>query len=354
MAADASEHVPDRLKAEEAAAEAEFLAGGVNPDETGATADGVTDPDPTPATDPAPDAQPPQGDTATPADDGHPATAQGEEGDLSTRLAAAEERARIAEQQYRTLLGKYNAEVPREQHRTADLQQEITALKAEIATLKTGIPADKANAKPAATKEAEIPSATDPANPYGLTDEEREYGNEMIGMAEKIAKKIIEREVGDIRGKTETVSKELAQRKQEGFYSELDGLAPDWRTLNSDPGFHAFCQEVEPNSGLLWQQIIDDGQDAMSAFRVSNVFNAFRQKAGGTKPAPKSAAVTPVDAQVAPDAAPSPAPGGKKVYTLKEYDALMNNIIHGRYTDEKARKIEAELDAAINEGRVKG
>ena len=60
-----------------------------------------------------------------------------------------------------------------------------------------------------------------------------------------------------------------------------------------------------------------------------------------------------MDAQVAPDAAPSPAPGGKKVYTLKEYDALMNNIIHGRYPREKAVKIEAELDAAINEGRVK-
>jgi hypothetical protein len=353
MAADASKHVPARLVDEEKAAEAEFLAGGVNPDETGATADGVTDPDPTPATDPEPDAQPPLGDTATPADDGHPATAQGEEGDLATRLAAAEQRATIAEQQYRTLLGKYNAEVPREQHRAADMQQEITALKAEIATLKTGKPADKTNAKPGEA-EREIPSATDPANPYGLTDEEREFGGEMIGLAEKIARKIIDREVGDIRGKTETVSKELAQRKQDGFYGELDGLAPDWRTLNADAGFAAFCQEVEPNSGLLWQDIIDAGQQRMDPVRVSNVFNAFRQKAGGTKPAPKSAAVTPVDAQVTPDAAPSPAPGGKKVYTLKEYDALMNNIIHGRYPNEKARKIEAELDAAINEGRVKG
>jgi hypothetical protein len=354
MAADAKEHVPARLVDEEKAAEAEFLAGGVNPDEAGATADGVTDPDPTPATDPAPDAQPPQGDTATPADDGHPAPATSEDGDMATRLAAAEQRAAVAEQQYRTLLGKYNAEVPREQHRTADLQQELTALKAEIATLKAGKPADKHDAKPAATKEAEIPSATDPANPFGLTAEELEYGGEMIGLAEKIARKIIDREVGDIRGKTETVSKELAQRKQDGFYGELDGLAPDWRTLNADERFAAFCQEVEPNSGLLWQDIIDAGQQRMDPVRVSNVFNAFRQKAGGTKPAPKSAAVTPVDAQVAPDAAPSPAPGGKKVYTLKEYDALMNNIIHGRYTNEKARKIEAELDAAINEGRVKG
>jgi len=354
MAADASKHVPARLVDEEKAAEAEFLAGGANPDETGATADGVTDPDPKPATDPAPAAQPPQGDTATTADDGHPAPATSEDGNLAARLAAAEERARIAEQQYRTLLGKYNAEVPREQHRTADLQQEITALKAEIATMKAGKPADKTNAKPAATKEAEIPSATDPANPYGLTDEEREFGSEMIGMAEKIAKKIIEREVGDIRGKTETVTNELSQRRQEKFYGDLDGLAPDWRTLNADAGFAAFCQEVEPNSGLLWQDIIDAGQQRMDPVRVSNVFNAFRQKAGGTKPAPKSAAVTSVDAQVAPDAAPSPAPGGKKVYTLKEYDALMNNIIHGRYPNEKARKIEAELDAAINEGRVKG
>jgi len=354
MAADAKEHVPARLREEEAAAEAEFLAGGgENPDEAGATAEGAAPADVKPATDPAPDAQPPQGDTAKPADDGHPAPDTGKEngGDLATRLAAAEERARIAEQQYRTLLGKYNAEVPREQHRTADLQHEITALKSEIAALKTGKPADKTNAKPAA--EREIPSATDPNNPYGLTTEQLEYGTDMIGLAEKIAKQIIDREVGDIRGKTETVSQELSQRRQEKFYGDLDGLAPDWRMLNADARFAEFCREFEPNSGLLWQDIIDAGQQRMDPVRVSNVFNAFRA-AGGTKPAPKSAAVTPLDAQVTPTSAPSPAPDARKTYTMKEYNALMDNIIHGRYTNEKARKIEAELDAAINEGRVKG
>jgi len=353
MAADASKHVPARLVDEEKAAEAEFLAGGANPDDTGATADGVTDPDPKPATDPAPDAQPPQGDTATPADDGHPAPAAGNEGDLAARLAAAEARAATAEQQYRTLLGKYNAEVPREQHRTAELQQENAALKAEIATLKTGKPADKANATPGEA-ERKIPSADDPANPYNLTQEEREYGGEMISMAEKIAKKIIDKEVGDIRGKTETVSQELEMRKREKFYGALDADVPDWKTINADPRFKDFCGETEPNSGLLWQDIIDDGQEHMNPQRVSNVFKAFRQKAGGERAAATpAAAVTPLEAQVTPAAAPSPAPGAKKVYTMREYNSLMDNIIHGRYPREKAVKIEAELDAAINEGRVK-
>jgi len=39
------------------------------------------------------------------------------------------------------------------------------------------------------------PKETDPSNPYGLTDEEREYGPEMIALAEKISSAIVAREI---------------------------------------------------------------------------------------------------------------------------------------------------------------
>ncbi len=37
--------------------------------------------------------------------------------------------------------------------------------------------------------------ATDPANPYGLSDEEREYGSDIIAIAEKVASVIVSREI---------------------------------------------------------------------------------------------------------------------------------------------------------------
>ncbi len=363
MANDANEHVPAKLRAEEEAAEREYMEGVQTPDDViPAVVDDPDAPEP-PISEPAEPPAPPADDPMPPADgDTPPQPQEGPKGPgtLEQQLAEATARAERAESQYKTLMGKYNAEIPRGAREVADLKRENTDLKAKLAQAPAGGTEAPANAATPASPKADLPKATDPDNPYDLTADEREYGTDMISVAEKIARKMVASEIGDVRTKADSAAAALQQQARQTFLGELDGLAPDWREINGDKAFAEFCDTIEPNSGLTWQEIIDRGQSGMNAVQVSGVFNAFRARKGDgatpAKPTSQPAATTPIEAQVAPQAAPSPAPGVKRTYTVAEYSRLMENVARGTYGlgSKRAQKIEAELDKALSEGRVKG
>jgi|JFJP01.1.fsa_nt_gi hypothetical protein len=353
MALDANEHIPSRLKAEEAAAEAAYLAeigdtaapAAAPAGNAAATTDGQTG---QPTEGVKPSGETTGTDTTAGVDDADailsaaatadttPATADtAHDGDLTARMSQAEARAQQAEQQYRTLLGKYNAEVPRAQHRISELETEVATLKAGG----TGTTGTAAATKPKAT-----PAQADD----DISQEDVDlFGEDLIKNQRKVARAEYRR----------LAEEDDAKRRQETYYRDLTALVPDIVAINASDEFKAFCQSVEPNSGLMWQMILGDAEGELNAGRIAHVFDVFKSRGRGTTPAAKvsPAATSAIDAQVMPSTAPSPAPNGQRVYTRAEYNRLMDNVAKGHYGlgSEKARKIEAELDRAWSEERVR-
>lgn len=257
-------------------------------------------------------------------------------------------------QRNEVLNGKYMAEVPRLNHRLKVAEDDKRALEARVKALDSkgsgsgdgegDVSRDASRQKDA----GESTSSKDPADVYELTKEEREYGPDVISMAEKIARQIVEREIGP-------VNQTFQQQRQDRIISELNALVPDWAEVNTSTEFAAFCDSVEPYSGLTNQQIMNTAQASGDAVRIASVFERFKGNsttvAGGQN---TSGGPTAIEKQVMPGPAPTPpSADGRKTYTLADYSRIMDNITKGLYPPDKAETIRRELLQAATEGRVK-
>jgi hypothetical protein len=280
--------------------------------------------------------------------DGHQAQ---QDVDLRAQLDAERHRNEV-------LNGKYLAEVPRLNNRLKVAEDENTRLKAENADLKAKLAqtgAGGANQDSVPLHKQDVPKSNDPVADYELTEQESEYGPDVISMAEKIARKIVDREIGPMRGDVTKFQQSIQQQRQAQLVGDLTSLVSDWQTLNASTQFADFCDAVEPNSGLTNQEILDRAQASGDPVRIASVFQRFKNSststASGSKP---SGGPTAVEKQVMPGAAPTPPRAdGKRTYTLREYESLMDNITKGYYPPEKAEKMRRDLLQAGTEGRIK-
>lgn len=362
MSADPRDNVPRKLREDVAEAEAahkqQLGNGGLPPESASA----------------APPEKPPQEPTAAAAVDPHAAPELPPESPLSTPESSPEaseppptdpgaEVARLR-QANQVLRAKYNAEVPRLHHdlrtrddRIAALEQKVQALEAVPATPPGGASGD---ANP-----SETPEPTDPREAYGLTEDELEYGNGAISLAEKIAKQMnakLQAKVERLEQQYGAVDKQVQTVGQRSLEKELTALRPNWAEVNNSDAFKAFCATVEPLSGQTYDDLLQRAVSENDVMRIDSVFERFEStppaaRASGTGPA-KPGTPTTIDAQVEPRSPGSPEnPGstaGKRVYTEAEYLRLTDELNKGRYRGERAEKLRKELDAAFLENRIKG
>ena len=230
------------------------------------------------------------------------------------------------------LRGKYDAEVPRLH---MELRERDERLK---------------QAAEAAEQAATAP--VDPDNPYGLTDEAMEYGEEFISAAEKIARKVAE----------DTKRAQQSEQQSEAAYFEALGqLVPEWERINTDPRFHEWLADIEPMLGTTRQDMLERAQAAGDVHRTVAMFNAFQASSSQASaptagPATDRAPSRPsVESQVAPvPGAPSPvAHESRSTYTMAQVEEVFTDVTRGRYTPERAAELTAEMNAAIREGRVR-
>jgi hypothetical protein len=155
------------------------------------------------------------------------------------------------------------------------------------------------------------------------------------------------------------------------IYQELDRAVPEWRAINADPAFKAWCGLPDVYSGMVRGKLLQSAFQAAAAPRVIAFFKGYQaeQKATGQIPDPQAAAATPapaspavsLDTLVAPGRA-KPAPGDsaavaadKPIYTIADikrfYQLVRTGYYNGREQD-KARD-EASIFLAQKEGRVR-
>jgi len=156
------------------------------------------------------------------------------------------------------------------------------------------------------------------------------YGEEMSDLVKLTNQQATE--IGRLKDRVENVG-QLAYRSAESkFYDELKKLVPDWETINRDPAFLDWLEEVDTLTGRKRQQLLDSAQDSLNANRVTNFFNAFKGS-GGTF-----------------DQGSSESEPERKASTItqRQYTKAVKDAQTGRITEEEFNKIANKYQRQIS------
>lgn len=241
------------------------------------------------------------------------------------------------EHKYKVLANKYSAEIPR-------FAAEIRQLKEELADLKSEN--EKLKAAPAAQ----------PMNLDIKPEEVEEYGEGFIDLVKRAAasaaKSNAPGDVDEIKKEVDRLKKEQRQLSQQKFFDELGKQAPQWERLNTNAEFLEWLSGLDPLTGRSRQDLFDDAYSRLDAWRVANFFNSF----GGESKEPPPPPSAQLEQQVTPKtsrAAPPPPASNKKIWNHAEIARFYADVRNGSIDQDAATRIEQEIFAAQNEGRIR-
>jgi len=184
-------------------------------------------------------------------------------------------------------------------------------------------------------------------------EEVAEFGEPLVDLIRRAAREEVQGkdvEIAELKRKLEQLSGTATANVEVSFYDSLAQAVPDWKVINDDPEFHTWLGEVDDLTGMQRQDILSQAEEKRDAGRVARFFNAFKK----VQQDKSAASQTSLDSQVAPEATRTPeAPKGKKLWTRGEIAAFYAADRRGEYTEEQAAVIDAEIQAAIREQRVR-
>jgi hypothetical protein len=257
------------------------------------------------------------------------------------------------EQKYRTLKGKYDAEVPR-------LHAQVRDLNAQMANLTQAMQEQQAQQ----TVQKQVIETK--REPYVTDADREEYGDDLIDFQRRVAKEVAA-EYDDKIARLESVINTLQTRVdvtggevvKMTFQQRLNLAVPDFESVNKDSGWINWLDEIDPilrgpRRGAAQEAFARGDVEAVAHY--VNLFKSSRQPAVGHKSSKESELekqVTPSRTTTAQN--PAPTSTGHKVYSERELNGAWDRVTTlnkaGRY--DEATKLEAELSNAMLEGRVR-
>jgi hypothetical protein len=248
------------------------------------------------------------------------------------------------EQKYKTLKGMYDAEVPR-------LHADLRELKAQVETLR----------KASETKPVE---PAKPAAPTKLvTDADVEaFGQDLIEVQRKVAREVAAEFRGELdamRAENEKLREQLTstgtQVSEASFEQRLYRMVPDFETVNADPKWIAWLNEVDPLLRAPRSSVAQQAFNRGDAEGVAHYVAMFKQTIAPVEQ--KADKTEELERQLQPNrgapSTPTASPKGK-VYTSADIEKMFRKAadLGTKGQTDAAKKLEAEIDAAFMEGRV--
>jgi len=263
------------------------------------------------------------------------------------------------QQKFQTLQGKYNAEVPQLRNQVANLQRQIEDLKAA----------------PSPTPEPP-PAAAPPPEIKLITDEDTEtYGDDLIDLMRRISRETdagerakLTGEIADLRKQmaaqatqVETVAGAATDERRAKYFTDLGKAVANYDEVDNSQAWKDWLMQTDEFSGLVRNEILQTAYFNFDVERTAKVFNQFI--AGATpEPPPPPPPVDPQEElreQVSPGQTKATTvltpDDGKKVWSIAEMDTFYKDYARGDYRGrlEEVARIEAEIDRALAEGRVR-
>lgn len=254
------------------------------------------------------------------------------------------------EQKYRTLQGKYDAEVPR-------LHQQIRDLKARV---------DEMAEKAKRPSEPEQPEKSKERVSLVTDADREEFGEELIDVQRRVAREVSQEYEDRMEAQAKLIEELRASIQNTGnqvgqmtFAQELKGLVPDFEQIDNDERWVQWLNEYDP---MLRGPRRDQAQAAFNAGdakAIADYVSLFKQSISDTQKPAEDRRQAELEKQVAPNRtanSQSARSTGKeaKIYSQREVEAGWNKIrvLNTKGQTDAAAKLEAELTVAYLEGRV--
>lgn len=251
------------------------------------------------------------------------------------------------EARYKVLQGKYNAEVPTLHKQVKDLEKQLSDAVQRM---------EQMSRQP---EPQQAPQQT--VDPKDVDN----FGEDLVEMVNRVASGAIrnaaqsfeakaaalEAQVKKLADQIAGVTQHTAVTAEEMFFDKLAKLVPDWEQINTDERFLAWLAESDPVYGVPRQNALSHARETLNAERAAAVFRSF---AGPAKQASKT---DPVEQQVSPKSSGSVQPQPQEAVVISQADvnAFYNDVRRGAYRgrEQEAARIEAVINAALAEGRIK-
>lgn len=237
------------------------------------------------------------------------------------------------EARYKSLVGKYNAEVPRLAASNKELTAKLQSIEKEIEDLRKA----KAEPKQSLVKPEEV----------------QEFGEPLVDLIRRAARDELsekDQEIASLKARLERFEASTSKNAEIDFFSRLATAVPDWEELNKDDGFLKWLAEYDELTGLQRQDSLDDAVRNGDAIRAARFFNKWKEMS-------KEQAATAsrsLEEQVVPaPVANSAPPAGKKIWTRAEIQGFYEKARRGEISDTDMVAIEADIHAAQIEKRIR-
>lgn len=245
------------------------------------------------------------------------------------------------QQKYKTLEGKYSAEVPR-------LHAQIKDLMAKVEELQQ---TKKPEPEPEKFEVQKL-----------VTDADVEaFGSDLIEVQRKVAREVAQefkKDLDELRSENKRLQDQLlktgGQIGEVTFEQRLHRLVPDFAQVNADPRWVAWLDETDPiirgPRRVMAQSAFEQGD----AEAVKDYVELFKKTLGEPVEDKRK---TELERQVQPTKSVSSTPPNSqkgRTYTTKDIERMFEKVgkLNATQKFDEAQKLEAEIDAAYMEGRV--
>lgn len=251
---------------------------------------------------------------------------------------------------YKALQGKFNAEVPR-------LHSEVKELSSQLNAALTRLDEATRQAK-------EAPKSAEPL----VTDQDVEaFGSDLIDVIKRQATEVARQEMAAELDRVEAEKQQLLEQlngvserqmsnDRRVFFADLERLVPDYEAVNMDPRFLDWLAEADPLSGMPRQEYLNNAYGMFDVQRTATVFNTWKQIVGAPQarqPAKKlERQVAPGTSKVSTQATQS---SQERLWSQAEIEGFYRDVQKGAFRGNEAEqaRIEAEIDLAVVEGRIR-
>ena len=300
-------------------------------------------------------------ETTAPPDEESALVLTGDESvDPLTALQLQEELER-ERQRRKTLEGKYNAEVVQAKQAHKELERRIAELQEEIETLRGVNTQAEVTAAQMQVTQA-LGKLDDVIQQYQSTfdADTLKLVRDAAAAAVEEAVNASELKVAQIREQLKPVEQRVKSTADAAIAQALDSRIPDWRQLNSDPGFLEWVGQTDPQFGMSRQQALDaalahaesTGDVQTAVDRIVAIFSAYPKRKAPSV-APPASTTTPA----APESlSPTITPQNSKPYITQDFiRKFSEDVAKGRYRNRPSERVRIQemIDAAIRENRIR-
>ena len=253
------------------------------------------------------------------------------------------------EAKYRTLKGKYEAEVPRLQNELKEFKQSVIDRIGDTAQ------------QPQVEEETEDPSLAKFKESFT-----GEFGEELLGYLEEFyelksksaVKEQVDNAIKPLEEKVTSVEDSQIESAQEEFSNYLDEhVNGNWQEAADDPEFLKFLDQPDPSGLYTYRDLVAAYNQNWEQEKLAKVLNIYYGEKGTTEKQPEAKPENKAkEAIIAPsrsNSAEVPVDETKPIWTQESFKEFQRKDRRGDYSSEESLRLWNDVMIAPSEGRFR-